>query len=98
MRLEQALDRLLAGGFLPLRPTYVRRLYPDGGRLPIAHRPGGTYIARWRMWRSERWIGSTVPARNSQRIVDEGISRLDVPRLDLPLPVALQLRGKEILG
>jgi len=98
MRLEQALDRLLAGGFLPLRPTYVRRLYPDGGRLPIAHRPGGTYIARWRMWRPERWIGSTVPARNPQRIVDEGISRLDVPGLDLPLPVALQLRAREILG
>lgn len=98
MRPEQALDRLLARGFLPLRPTYVRRLYPDGGRLPIAHRPGGTYMARWRMWRPERWIGSTVPARNPRRIVDEGISHLDVPGLDLPLPVALQLRGKEILG
>ncbi len=98
MRLETVLDRLLAGGVLPLRPTYVRRLYPDGGRLPIAHQPGGTYIARWRMWRPERWIGSTVPARNPQRIVDEGISRLDVPGLDLPLPVALQLRAREILG
>src|SRR5712692_7182731 len=98
MRIERELDRLLEDGILPLRPTYVRRFYMDGGRLPISRQPGGTYVARWRMWRPERWIGSTVSAMNPHRIAGEGLSHLDVPGVDLPLILALQLRGSEILG
>ena len=97
-RVEQALDRLLERGILPLLPNYVRRLYMDGGRLLIPHRPGGTYSSRVRMWRPERWIGSTVTAMNPHPIPDEGISRISTPAGTIRLPVALRLRGLEILG
>src|SRR3989454_6491603 len=97
-RVEQALDRLLERGILPLLPNYVRRLYMDGGRLLIPHRPGGTYSSRVRMWRPERWIGSTVTAMNPHPIPGEGISRISTPAGTIRLPVALRLRGLEILG
>src|SRR2546430_1179265 len=61
-RVELALDRLLERGILPLLPNYVRRLYMDGGRLLISHRPGGTYSSRVRMWRAQRWVGATLTA------------------------------------
>src|SRR2546428_6964050 len=59
-RVEQALDRLLDRGVLPLLPNYGRRLYMDGGRLPISRRPGDTYVHRARMWRPERGTGPTA--------------------------------------
>src|SRR5256885_13331557 len=79
-RVEQALDRLLDRGVLPLLPNYVRRLYMDGGRLPISRRPGDTYVPHARMWRPERWIGSTVTAMNPHPISDERIGWIDAPR------------------
>lgn len=98
MRPDQGLDRLLARGVLPLLPNYVRRLYMDGGRLPISRRPGDTFLPRDRMWRPERWIGSTVTALNPHPIPGEGISRVKTPGGGIPLTLALQLRGVEILG
>ncbi len=97
-RVEHALDRLLVRGVLPLRPNYVRRLYMDGGRLPISRRPGGTYVPRVRMWRPERWIASTVTAMNPHPIPEEGISRIDAPGGGITLTAALHLRGRDILG
>src|SRR2546426_10731533 len=97
-RVEQALDRLLDRGVLPLLPNYVRRLYMDGGRLPISRRPGDTYDPRARMWRPERWIGSTVTAMNPHPISDEGISRIDAARGPIQLTPALQKRRRGILG
>ncbi|TMJ02634.1 MAG: hypothetical protein E6H01_06480 [Bacillati bacterium ANGP1] len=97
-RVEQALDRLLDRGVLPLLPNYVRRLYMDGGRLPISRRPGDTYVPRARMWRPERWIGSTVPAMNPHPISDEGIGRIDAPGGPIKLTAALRMRGRDILG
>jgi len=97
-RIERALDRLLPRGILPLLPNYVRRLYMDGGRLPISRRPGGTYLRRVRMWRPERWIGSTVTAMNPHPISGEGLSRVAVPGAAMTLARALHLRGAEILG
>lgn len=91
------LDRLIEGGLLPLRPTYVRRFYPDGGRLGLARRPGGTYLPRVRLWRPERWIASCVAATNPHPVPNEGISLLDL-RETVTWPEALQLRGPQILG
>src|SRR2546427_11146201 len=93
-RVEQALDRLLDRGVLPLLPNYVRRLYMDGGRLPISRRPGDTYVPRARMWRPERWIGSTVTAMNPHPISDEGISRIDAPGGPIKPTAAVGLRGR----
>lgn len=98
MRPDQALDHLLERGVLPLRPNYVRRLYMDGGRLPISRRPGDTFLHRVRMWRPERWIGSTVTAMNPHPIPDEGISHIASPGGGIKLTLALALRGAEILG
>jgi len=50
------------------------------------------------MWRPERWIGSTVTAMNPHPIPDEGISRIDAPGEAIDLPLALQVRGPDILG
>lgn len=97
-RWEHALDRALQRGLLPLLPNYVRRLYMDGGRLPISRRPGGTYVPRVRMWRPERWIGSTVTAMNPHPVSDEGVSRVDAPGGGITLTAALHLRGRDILG
>src|SRR2546428_5360781 len=97
-RVEQALDRLVDRGVLPLLPNYVRRLYMDGGRLPISRRLGDTYVPRARMWRPERWIGSTVPAMNPHPISDEGIGRIDAPGGPIKLTAALRMRGRDILG
>src|SRR2546425_2018840 len=96
-RVEQALDRLLDRGVLPLLPNYVRRLYMDGGRLPISRRPGDTYVHRARMWRPERWIGSTVTAMNPHPISDAGISPIDAPRGPVQPTPALQMRVRDIL-
>src|SRR5437867_12476840 len=97
-RVEQALDRLLERGILPLLPNYVRRLYMDGGRLPISHRPGGTYSSRVRMWRPGRWVRWRVTAMNPHPIPDEGISRISTPGGTIRLPAALRLRGPVLLG
>jgi len=76
-RLAGAVERLLARheGVLRLRPTYARRLYPDGGRLR-GHRPGATFSRHDRMWKPERWIASTTEACNPNPIVGEGLSRV----------------------
>jgi hypothetical protein len=92
-----ALDRLIEEGFLPFRPTYVRRFYPDGGRLGLARRPGGTYLPRVRLWRPERWIASCVAATNPHPVPNEGISLLNLQET-LTWPEALKLRGPQILG
>src|SRR2546427_11777022 len=97
-RVEQALDRLLDRGVLPLLPNYVRRLYMDGGRLPISRRPGDTYDPRARMWRPGRGIGSTVTAMNPHPISDEGISRIDAPGVPVKLTAALPIRGRGLPG
>lgn len=105
LRDEEVLDRLLDDGLLFFAPTYVRRLYMDGGRLGLSNRPGGTYLPRHRMWRPERWIASTVRASHPSRRPDEGLSRLVIPpRYGSRRPVgitfrqALQWRGERILG
>src|SRR3989442_2089363 len=96
-RVEQALDRLVDRGVLPLLPNYVRRLYMDGGRLPISRRPGDTYVPRARMWRPERWIGSTVPAMNPHPISDEGIGRIDAPAGPIKLTPGLRIPAPALL-
>lgn len=95
---EDLLDRMLDRGILPLLPTYVRRIYPDGGRLGLGRRPGGTYLPRVRLWRPERWIASTVTAVNAFPLPDEGLSRLAARGLSLTFKRALELRGERILG
>jgi hypothetical protein len=95
---EDLLDRMLDRGVLPFRPTYVRRLYKDGGRLGLARRAGGTYLPRVRLWRSERWIASTVTAANPFPIRGEGQSLVAVGRQAPTFREALALRGERILG
>src|SRR2546422_1925532 len=97
-RVEQALDRLLDRGVLLLLPNYVRRLNREGGRPPIPRRPGDTYVPHARMWRPERWIGSTVTAMNPHPISDEGIGWIDAPGGQIKLTAALRMRGRDILG
>ncbi|MCS7172644.1 MAG: hypothetical protein N0A24_04430 [Armatimonadetes bacterium] len=92
-RLDSWLDR----GILPFRPTYVRRFYPDGGRLGPLARSGGTSHPRQRLWKPERWIASCVPATNPSPVPNEGISFLAF-RVPLSWPQALRLRGERILG
>ncbi|MDR7438371.1 MAG: hypothetical protein QN181_00580 [Armatimonadota bacterium] len=92
-----SLDRWLDLGILPLRPTYVRRFYPGGGRLGLAPRLGATYRACERLWIAERWIASCVPATNPSPLPNEGISFLAF-RTPLSWPQALRLRGERILG
>ncbi|MDR7416867.1 MAG: hypothetical protein QN193_05140 [Armatimonadota bacterium] len=92
-----SLDRWLDRGILPLRPTYVRRFYPDGGRLGLRTRTGGALHPRRRFWKPERWIASCVPATNPSPVPDEGISFLAF-RTPLSWPQALRLRGERILG
>ena len=102
---EDLLDRLLDDGLLFFAPTYVRRLYMDGGRLGLSNRPGGTYLPRLRLWRPERWIASTVRSSHPSTPRDEGLSRLAAPhrgrRIRSPgitFRQALELRGERILG
>src|SRR2546428_12240208 len=93
-RVEQALDRLLDRGVLPLLPNYVRRLYMDGGRLPISRRPGDTYVPRARMWRPRGLIGSPAPALNPHPISDERVSRVQPPRWPLKITPAQRRSGE----
>jgi hypothetical protein len=94
-----ALDRLLEhSGIIPLRPTYVRRFYMDGGRLGLASTIGGTLRPHEHLWVSERWIASTTPAANPHPIPDEGMSRLALNAGALTLADALRLRGPRLLG
>ena len=105
-RPEDLLDRMLETGLLVFEPTYVRRLYRDGGRLGLSDRPGGTYLPRSGLWRPERWIASTVAATNPFPRPDEGHSRLAIstPRSGrralrgMTFRRALELRGTQILG
>lgn len=69
-------------GVLKLRPTYVRRLYMDGGRL-FGRKPGATFIKRDQMWVPERWLASTTDALNPNPIPGEGLSRLSGSQLTL---------------
>lgn len=81
------LDRAVDAGILFLTPTYVRRMYPGGGRLGIRQR------------RPERWIASTTQALNPFSRPDEGQSRLAFSgRAGLSLREALERRGEQILG
>ncbi len=95
------LDRMLDGGLLVFAPTYVRRLYRDGGRLHPPRRAAGTASARARLWRPERWIASTVQAADPSLRPGEGLSRLAVGRGGQPwitFRQALRWRGERILG
>lgn len=107
LRDEDLLDRMLDKGLLFFEPSYVRRLYADGGRLGLSRRPGGTYLPRVRLWRPERWIASTVAASNPFPLPGEGLSRLAVPgsrsgrRISptrMTFREALEQRGERILG
>ncbi|MCS7223733.1 MAG: hypothetical protein NZ959_04105 [Armatimonadetes bacterium] len=72
----KALERLLhrTGGLLPLRPTYVRRFYRDGGRLP---KPADSTIPTSKgLFVPERWIASCVEATNPDPIPMEGLSKI----------------------
>lgn len=94
-------DRLIdqtAGGILPLRPTYVRRFYPDGGRLGIGTRPGDTFNPKDGLWKPERWLVSCSTASNPHPIANEGLSLLAGIDSDLPLREVLQARGAVLLG
>lgn len=93
----EALDRALDGGLLVFRPTYVRRLYVDGGRL-AARRRVGSPGSRVRMWRPERWIASTVLARNPLPLSGEGLSALHIPGRHITFRQALRWRAERILG
>ncbi|MDR7475297.1 MAG: hypothetical protein QN175_09840 [Armatimonadota bacterium] len=93
------LDRMLEKGLLLFLPTYVRRLYRDGGRLGFSPGSGGT--SRPRLWRPERWIASTVRATSSSLRSAEGLSRLALDqtgRASITFRQALQWRGERILG
>lgn len=91
------LDQMLDRGLLFFEPTYVRRLYKDGGRLNRSPRPAKTAVSRAAMWRPERWIASTVSASNPFPVPEEGHSRLRAPR-GMTFRRALELRGDRILG
>jgi len=81
------LHRAVEAGLLFLTPTYVRRMYPGGGRLGIRPR------------RPERWIASTTLALNPFTRPDEGQSLLALPgQPELTLREALEQRGDQILG
>ncbi len=95
------LDRMLDRGLLLFLPTYVRRLYRDGGRLGLWARPGGTWLPRARQWRPERWIASTVRAMPSSPRSTDGLSRLALEgagRATVTFRQALKWRGERILG
>lgn len=104
---DALLDRVLDHGLLFLEPTYVRRLYMDGGRLGLTTKPGGTYLSRVRLWRPERWIASTVSSSHPLPHSPEGLSRLAIPKSNsrrrisssgITFRQALERRGERILG
>lgn len=97
MATDRQIHRLLdqQQGVLKLKPTYVRRLYVDGGRLR-GGKPGATFIPRQRMWIPERWIASTTLAANPHPIAGEGLSLLAGGRCTLA--EALAGAGDRMLG
>lgn len=92
-----AVERLLDKneGILKLKPTYVRRLYVDGGRM-LGNEPGSTFIPKQRMWVPERWIASTTLADNPHPIPGEGLSGITGSKLTLA--DALNNAGARMLG
>lgn len=93
----QALDRALDRGLLVFRPTYVRRLYVDGGRLRRPRATGRTG-PRTRVWLPERWIASTVLASHPQPRRGEGLSVLRLSTGPITFRAALRWRAERILG
>lgn len=93
-------DRILddTGGILPLKPTFVRRFYPDGGRLGLGKRAGDTFNPAEGLWKPERWLISCSTASNPHPIAGEGLSRLAGLREDVTLKEVLQHRGAVLLG
>ncbi len=95
--LDQELHR--TGGVLRLHPTFARRWYRDGGRLGLAgNRPGGTFIEKENLYRSERWIASTSTAENPFPQKQEGLSLVDIPGQDFSLKDALAAHPEILLG
>ena len=97
----ERLDRMLDRGLVLFLPTYVRRLYRDGGRLGLYPGPGGPNLSRARPWRPERWIASTVRATSTSPRSTEGLSRLALTgdgSAAITFRQALQWRGQRILG
>lgn len=86
------------GGMLRLKPTFVRRFYPDGGRLGISSKPGETFDPRNGLWKPERWLISCSTAVNPHPIPNEGLSLLAGLKADVPLRDVLQDRGAVLLG
>ncbi len=85
-----------SNGLLRLRPTYVRRFYPDGARLGLSKQPGGTLNPQTKLYTPERWIASTVEAANVHPVPDEGLST--VHGTNVSLRDALHLHGAYLLG
>jgi len=98
--IERALERLIerTGGILPLRPTFVRRFYMDGGRLGLGKKPGETFQPQSGLWMPERWIASTVEATNPHPIKGEGLSIIAVKDVNITLREALKMYGQLLLG
>lgn len=95
------LDHMLDRGLLPFLPTYVRRLYRDGGRLGFSPASGRPSPPRVQVWRPERWIASTVRATPSSARSTDSLSRLALAGTGwapMTFRQALRLRGERILG
>lgn len=94
---DQELHR--TGGVLPLRPTYARRFYKDGGRLGLrGNKPGATLTRKEGLYRPERWIASTSLAVNPFPKKNEGLSVVDIPGRDFTLKDALAAHPEILLG
>lgn len=96
LQLDELIER--TGGILPLKPTFVRRFYMDGGRLGLGKKPGDTFQPSSNLWIPERWIASTVEAVNPHPIKGEGLSQVSSRKMKLTLREALKLRGDLLLG
>jgi mannose-6-phosphate isomerase class I len=96
MKIDPLIRKLLNrdDGLIALSPTYVHRAYRDGNRLgqdQLGLRTRRTPFV------PERWIASSVEARNSPPLPAEGLSMLaDVPSVSLR--DAIRTMSLEMLG
>lgn len=93
-------DRLIeeSGGIFRMEPSYVRRFYPDAGRLNGSGRYGSSFRKRDNLYVSERWICSTSLAVNPFPIKNEGMSCLAIGKRRISLKKLLQSNPARMLG
>src|SRR3954454_9715874 len=78
-------------GILRIRPTFVRRFYPDLNRLGQRR-----LNKRAHEWLPERWVGASVEAINAPPTPPGGLSMIDTPRGAAPMALRELIRAMPV--